>query len=49
MMDEIEWNQTADAEYQARLESVEQENDAAQYEAERIRDEEMIKQWEEMQ
>ena len=46
MMDQIEWNQTADAEYQAWLESVEQENDAAQYEAERIRDENYIDQME---
>ena len=46
MMDQIEWNQTAQAEHQAWLESVEQENDAAQYEAERIRDENYIDQME---
>ena len=48
-MDEIEWNQTVQAEYEAWLDQVERDNDAAKYEQDRIRDEEMIKQWEDMQ
>jgi hypothetical protein len=47
-MSQQQWFETAaqEEEYNAWLDEIERANDEAEYEHDRIRDEEMIKQWE---